>query len=56
MAESATEDDGLEVELPSNRFISYLSNTAKFILAQWLAIGFGLSCLFAYFFPSKVPT
>jgi sodium/bile acid cotransporter 7 len=23
------------------------------VLAQWLVIGFGLSCLLAYFFPSK---
>lgn len=26
----------------------------KLILAQWLVIGFGLSCVFAYFFPSKL--
>lgn len=25
----------------------------KFVLAQWLVIGFALSCVFAYFFPSE---
>jgi hypothetical protein len=26
----------------------------KFVLAQWLVIGFGLSCLLGYLFPSKI--
>lgn len=26
----------------------------KLVLAQWLVIGFALSCVFAYFFPSKL--
>lgn len=25
----------------------------KLVAAQWLVIGFGLSCVFAYFFPSE---
>lgn len=33
--------------------ISTVSKVLKIILAQWLAIGFGLSCLLAYFFPSE---
>lgn len=45
------EEDGANRK--TKAFLSGLSAVLKFILAQWLVIGFGLSCLLAYFFPSK---
>lgn len=36
-----------------NKYFPAVKKVLGFILAQWLVIGFGLSCLLAYFFPSK---
>ncbi|KAJ0159661.1 hypothetical protein CTA2_9325, partial [Colletotrichum tanaceti] len=33
------------------RFRANAVKAVKFVLAQWLVIGFGLSCVFAYLFP-----
>lgn len=34
------------------RAVRYAIALCKFILAQWLIIGFGVACTLAYFFPS----
>lgn len=43
-------------ELTNTRWRTCLSASKKvlnLVLAQWLVIGFGLSCLLAYFFPGN---
>jgi len=36
-----------------SRRLSLAKNILDIVLAQWLVIGFGLSCLLAYFFPGN---
>ncbi|KAJ9134432.1 Sodium/bile acid cotransporter [Pleurostoma richardsiae] len=36
----------------SNKYLALLVRTANVIVAQWLVIGFGLSCVLAYYFPN----
>lgn len=35
------------------KYLSIAKKALDIILAQWLVIGFGLSCLLAYFFPGN---
>ncbi|KAF6843318.1 sodium/bile acid cotransporter [Colletotrichum musicola] len=37
---------------PGRRLWAKVVKVFKFVLAQWLVIGFALSCVFAYFFPN----
>lgn len=44
--------EGLD-ENAFKRRLSFLRKALDIVLAQWLVIGFGLSCLLAYFFPGN---
>lgn len=37
----------------SSRLLRYVKNIGRFVLSQYITIGFGISCLLAYYFPCK---
>lgn len=40
-------------EEPRNKHVAAAVSIVKLVLNQWLVIGFGLACLFAYLWPSE---
>ena len=36
-----------------NRALAHVKTVLRFVLAQWLIIGFGIACVLAYYFPCE---
>lgn len=51
-AQPGSEESNVE-GVHQNKFAAFASKVLRHILEQWLIIGFGLSCLFGYLWPSK---